>query len=335
MSPAAAMTASARFHAVCNGQAVDRQPMVEWATWWNQTLERWAGEGLPVIADARPYDYHRHFGLDIWRQDWIAPHAGLPAPAHHGAAIITDMDSYLALRPSLYVAVRAGGGPWPGWKAGLAAGDVGWFTMLGFFWWPRVLLGIEGHLYALADNHELIHAINTDLAAWMLRTVDDLLPHAKPDFMTFAEDLSYNHGPMLSQRSFDALLLPYYRQVVPALRERGIRVLVDSDGDVTRCLPWFEKAGIEGILPLERQAGVDIDKLQAAHPRTLFVGHFDKMTMPHGEAAMRTEFERLLPAMRRGRFIPSVDHQTPPGVSLAQYRSYLQLLAEYARRAAA
>jgi len=50
-----------------------------------------------------------------------------------------------------------------------------------------------------------------------------------------------------------------------------------------------------------------------------------------GEAAVRGEFERLRPLTRTGGFIPSVDHQTPPGVSMEQYRVYLRLLAEYAR----
>ncbi len=59
------------------------------------------------------------------------------------------------------------------------------------------------------------------------------------------------------------------------------------------------------------------------------VGHFDKMTMNQGEAAMRAEFERLVPLMKTGGFIPSVDHQTPPGVSLEEYRVYLRLLKEY------
>jgi hypothetical protein len=61
------------------------------------------------------------------------------------------------------------------------------------------------------------------------------------------------------------------------------------------------------------------------------VGHFDKMVMDRGEAAMRAEFERLVPLIRSGGFIPSVDHQTPPGVSLDQYRLYLRLLEEYTR----
>ena len=53
------------------------------------------------------------------------------------------------------------------------------------------------------------------------------------------------------------------------------------------------------------------------------------MVMPHGEKAMSNEFERLAPLMKTGAFIPSVDHQTPPGVSLEHYRIYRKLLDEY------
>ena len=44
---------------------------------------------------------------------------------------------------------------------------------------------------------------------------------------------------------------------------------------------------------------------------------------------MRAEFERLVPLMRTGGFIPSVDHQTPPAVSMEDYRLFLRLLEEY------
>jgi uroporphyrinogen-III decarboxylase len=57
------------------------------------------------------------------------------------------------------------------------------------------------------------------------------------------------------------------------------------------------------------------------------------MTMPLGEEAMRAEFERLLPVMRKGGYIPSCDHQTPPGVSFENYQIYVRLLKEYAEKA--
>jgi hypothetical protein len=134
---------------------------------------------------------------------------------------------------------------------------------------------------------------------------------------------------MISKRTFDEFVAPYYRQLLPRLQERQIPLIMDTDGDVTLLVPWLKELGIAGVLPLERQAGVDGLKLRQQFPDFLFIGHFDKMTMNRGEQAMRAEFERLLPMMRAGGFIPSVDHQTPPGVSLDQYRSYLRLLDEY------
>ena len=80
----------------------------------------------------------------------------------------------------------------------------------------------------------------------------------------------------------------------------------------------------------DQQAGVDGMAIREAHPDFIMVGHYDKMVMNRGEAAIRAEFERLLPLMRRGRFIPSVDHQTPPGVSFEEYHIYMRFFTEYA-----
>jgi hypothetical protein len=199
----------------------------------------------------------------------------------------------------------------------------------GFFWFPRTLMGFEKLMFAFVDQPELLHQINQDLLEFNFRLLDRFLPLCVPTFMTIAEDMSYNGGPMISKRTFDEFVAPYYRQLIPRLLEHNIIPLVDTDGDVTLLVPWFEEVGVRGVLPLERQAGVDGLALRTRFPRLQMVGHFDKMTMNRGEAAMRAEFERLQPLMRSGGFIPSVDHQTPPGVSLEQYRVYLRLLREY------
>jgi len=151
-----------------------------------------------------------------------------------------------------------------------------------------------------------------------------------PDFVCFAEDMCYNHGPMLSKECFDEFLAPYYRHVVPRIRDRGAICFVDCDGDITRMIPWLKEVGIEGALPLERQAGVDVAALRRAHPQFRFIGCYDKMVMNRGEEAMRAEFQRLLPVARRGGLVVSCDHQTPPGVSYQDYQLYLKLFREYA-----
>jgi len=324
------MTVRERFHAVMNFQSVDRLPMIEWAVWWKKTIERWHGEGLPLHMTDR-YDLYRYFGLDVYYQDWIRPwKKECPEPSHHGAPIIRSHDDYEKIKPFLYPRPVADPVRWKQWAAEQKRGDaVIWITWNGFFSLPRWLMGIEPHLYAFYDEPELMHQINSDLAEWMLRVLEEICTYAAPDFMTFAEDLSYNHGPMLSKEHFHEFLAPYYRRIIPALQERGILTFIDSDGDVTEPAFWFEEIGFEGILPLERQAGVDVTRLRREHPRMQFIGHFDKMTMTQGREAMRAEFERLSPVIKAGGFLPSVDHQTPPGVSLENYRIYLNLLREY------
>lgn len=178
-----------------------------------------------------------------------------------------------------------------------------------------------------------MHRMNRELTEYYLHVLERLLPIMEPEFMTFAEDLSYNHGPMISKELFDEFMAPYYRKLIPVLKQAGVRVLIDTDGDVEPLIPWFEEVGIEGVLPLERQAGVDVNRIRRNHPQWIMIGGYDKTIMHLGEEAMHREFERILPAMKSGRYIPSVDHQTPPDVSVEQYRIYRELLEEYARKA--
>lgn len=338
------MTTRERFQAVMNFQPFDRLPMIEWATWWDTTIARWRQEGLPAnfsTADGKLIGERdqlaRFFGQDVYLQDWLPiADPGCPKAVTHGAGIIKTMDDYEKVLPHLYVdpSRAVNKERWSRWAELQKRGEaVLWCTLEGFFWFSRQLLGIEPHLYAFYDEPELMHRINSDLVAWQMKCLDAIYDICAPDFMTFAEDMSYNHGPMLSEALFDEFMLPYYQQVIPKLEERGVISVIDSDGDVATAANWFERAGLEGILPLERQAGVDIAALRKSHPRMRFIGHFDKLTMHRGEAVMRAEFERLLPTAARGGFIISVDHQTPPGVSYQDYQLFMSLFREYAEEA--
>jgi hypothetical protein len=331
-------TVRGRFRAVMTGTLpADRLPMLEWASWWDKTIERWRGEGLdPSLGWP---EIKTHLGLDVDRQAWIGCWAARVAQKHpgHGGGYIDDTADYDAIVPSLYPeTVAFDRAAWAEIAEQQARGEViVWITLEGFFWWPRVLFGIEPHLYAFYDHPELMHRINADLLAYQRRALAQFCEVCTPDFMTFAEDMSYNHGPMISKELFDEFMAPYYRAIIPEITARGIWPLIDSDGDVEPLIPWFEAVGLEGILPLERMAGVDVARIRANHPTWKMMGGYDKTVMHLGEAAIRAEFERLLPVMRQPYFCPSVDHQTPPGVSLADYHLYMRLFREYAAKACA
>jgi len=327
------MTAKERFQIVLNGgMPSGRLPMVEWAAWWDETIKRWEGEGLPPkMPFGKSQDY---FGLDQMHLLYIRP--SVPRPAIHGQAIIETADDYEKLHPELYIS-RCIEQPL-GWAKELTARhDAGeiliriWLD--GFFFYPRRLFGIEPHMYAFYDEPELMMKMNEDLCRFNLQAMEALFAILKPDFIGLVEDMSYNHGPMLSYDLYKTFILPFYKRIMTCAKANDVKVLVDSDGDVTNMIPWLEDAGVDGVYPLERQAGVDIVKIREAHPKFIMLGGYDKMAMPQGEVAMRAEFERLLPVMKAGYFIPSVDHQTPPGVSLDNYNIYVRLFREYCEKA--
>jgi hypothetical protein len=64
-----------------------------------------------------------------------------------------------------------------------------------------------------------------------------------------------------------------------------------------------------------------------------FTGHFDKMVMRQGTAAMRDEFEPRLPIAAQAERVISYDHQTPPGVSCQDWQIYMALFWTYAQEA--
>ncbi len=324
-----------RFGKLMAFEPVDRLPCIEWAGWWNQTTDRWRTEGLPAQPTGAA-EIRRWLGLDRYLQHWIRPRGPeCPGAPSHGAGILRDAAGYDAVRQHLFPEPAIDADAFRPWAAEHARGEaVVWITVEGFFWLPRTLFGIEHHFYAFYDQRELMHRMNEELCRFNLRAIDEFCRVVTPEFLTFAEDMSYNHGPMLSKALFDEFCAPYYRRVVADLARRGILPLVDSDGDVTELIPWLEAVGVRGILPLERMAGVDVARIRREHPRWRMIGAFDKTVMKRGEAAMRAEFERLLPVMRTGGFVPSVDHQTPPDVSLDTYRVYVELLHEYCERAA-
>ncbi len=319
-----------RFRAVMNFQPIDRLPRWEWAMWWDETIARWRREGLPRELQT-VFDIARYFGLDPYQQFWFSTtESTIEATQHHVEGIVAGMDDYRRVRPRLFPPHDRAIEAMRPWAERQERGEaVVWCTFEGFFWFPRTLMNFERLCLGYADQPELIHRINRDLLQFNLGLLEKIFRTCPPTVVTIAEDMSYNHGPMISEKTFDEFIAPYYRELVPRLAVRGVPIILDTDGDVTLLVPWLEKVGVTGVLPLERQAGVDGGKLRARFPALRMVGHFDKMTMPRGEAAMRAEFERLRPLMRGGGFIPSVDHQTPPGVSLEQYRVYLRLLEEY------
>ncbi len=318
-----------RVNAILDFKPVDRMPVIEPFVWWDLTLKRWYEEGLP--RDVDPHDY---FGLDKWVQIWIGPGPDdNPDGEKGGGWNVKSFDDYTRVTKHLHKHE-----PYDPVKLAIIEsshkqGDIYfWITVEGFFWWPRVLFGIEPHLYAFYDNPELMHRINADQLEFNKEVLKRICAISIPDFITVAEDMSYRSGSMISKKLFDEFMKPYYLELVAFARECGIpKVLVDTDGNFYQLIPWFhEECGVDGFVPVERNAGMDLVQLRNLYPKLNLIGGFDKTKISGPEDVLRAEFNHALPALKTGGIILGTDHQTPPEVSLEGYKQYIHLLNEYA-----
>ena len=330
------ITASERFRKYLAGEPVDRCPVIEWAPWWNLTVERWRGEGLPEHAKT-PEQIQAFFGLDRFiytAANYMTP--ATPKRPGRGLGIMENEEDWERIKKTMFPPVETvvSEGRFKYLEEESKKGDAIFrFGVQGFFWYPRALFGIENHLLSFYDYPELYKEMCEVYSDWLIDLFHYVFQRFDFDIMTFGEDMSYNQGPMLSKECFDEFLAPFYKKVIPVIHGYGIPVFIDSDGDITKAVDWYAEVGADGMFPLERKAGVDVSLYLDKQPQMAFMGHFDKMCMKDGKDAMRAEFERILPSMQKGKVIVSVDHQTPPDVSIENYKEYVKLLYEYCEKA--
>lgn len=208
------------------------------------------------------------------------------------------------------------------------------FAMKGFFWFPREVMGIAEHMMALYDEPELLHDMNSWLCDYYIKWLDKIFDYIAPDVLYIMEDLSGANGPMLSPAHFDEYIGAYYKKLIPFLKSKGVgHVFVDTDGDFNALIPNFIESGIDGFLPMDVNAGMDIVKVREQFPKLKFIGAFNKLEIAQGKEAIDAEFARLMPVIRQGGYVVGADHQIAPSTSMDDYKYYISRLKEAMKEA--
>lgn len=206
--------------------------------------------------------------------------------------------------------------------------------MPGFFGFGRQLMGTVPWLLAFYKDPELVSDMEEFWADFLIRTMRQAVEAMKSriDCVTIWEDMAYKHGPHVSPKLFREFMLPGYKKVTNFLRSNGIdTILIDCDGDVRPLIPLLLEGGVNGIYPLEVQAGMDAVALRKEYgKRLLLIGNIDKRAIAEGKAAIEEEIESKLPYLRKeGGYIPSLDHEVPPDIPYQNYVYYLNFLRKF------
>jgi uroporphyrinogen-III decarboxylase len=181
-------------------------------------------------------------------------------------------------------------------------------------------------LMDIAADPPLAKAIADKVADHLLRVgLEEIRRWGLQDTgMWIFDDMAYNSGPVFSPKSFERIFLPSYRRMIQAYKQAGARyVFFHSDGNILPLLDMLVDAGIDGINPLERRAGMDPVELRRKYPRLILAGGVDNTdTLINGPASrIESEVRNLIELGRDGGLIIGT-HSISPEVPLDHFMAY-------------
>ena len=145
------------------------------------------------------------------------------------------------------------------------------------------------------------------------------------------DDMAFNRAPMFSPEQFERIFLPGYRRMIKAFREAGApHVFLHSDGNILPLLEMLVDAGIDGLNPLERRAGMDPFLIRERFPGLVLIGGMDNTdTLINGPAGrIEAEARELIDLGRDGGFIIGT-HSVSPEISIGNFETYDRICRTY------
>jgi len=207
--------------------------------------------------------------------------------------------------------------------------DRGYLTLIGIpggFDEPRQLLGEEGLCIAFYEEPEMIEDMLqtfTDTALQVIERVGEIVPI---DALCIHEDMAGKSGSLIGPNLILKYLKPYYRTAWECAKSFGAKIFSqDSDGNMNSVLDAFIECGLNCSYPCEPAAGMDIVQMKEKYGKTLFYkGGIDKHALRKDKEAIRKELEyKMCDKMKGGGTIFALDHRIPNGVSIENYRYYV------------
>jgi hypothetical protein len=201
----------------------------------------------------------------------------------------------------------------------------------GFFGQGRTFMGQREFLLAFYKSPKLIHEIFEFWENFLEETMEEVANAKVLDYVVYWEDMCYKNGPQISPRHFEEFMLPYYKRFSNWIRRKGIdTIMVDTDGDANPIVDQFLEGGVNCMFPLEVASYMDVVELRKKYGKRLsLIGNIDKMAIAKGKTAIDRELDRKIPLTREGGFLPCVDHNVSPDISLKNYTYYVQSLKEH------
>ena len=104
------------------------------------------------------------------------------------------------------------------------------------------------------------------------------------------DDICITRGPLFNPEWYRKNLYPYYEEIWAPLKERDIKIIFVSDGNLDEVLDDIFSAGADGVL---FEPYTDLEKLSKKHKNKILIGNIDSRVLLFGDRQdIRTEVKR-------------------------------------------
>ena len=206
--------------------------------------------------------------------------------------------------------------------------------LCGFYGHLRNLFGTKRVPYFMYREPAFVRDILKYWTWFNEKVLTRVAEHLDLDYLLIWEDMCGRSGPLISPQLFERYIYPCYRSLCSHAHRLGIKnVCVDTDGNTYTLIPLFMKAGINGMIPFEVQAGNDIVRIREMYPRLVIMGGLDKLALTRGKADIDRELDTKVSwVLEMGGFIPSLDHAAPPDIPFENFCYYMKRIREIEAR---
>ena len=135
------------------------------------------------------------------------------------------------------------------------------WMMRGTFVLSWRLTGMENLMLKMFDDPDFVHQVAQMTFEYNVQMID-LLVEAGLDILIVEDDIADKNFPLISPDQFKEFINHYNRQLVKIGKEKGLRVIRHSDGNLWPLLDTLIDSGYEGLNPLEPQAGMELKRVK-------------------------------------------------------------------------
>jgi hypothetical protein len=158
-------------------------------------------------------------------------------------------------------------------------------------------LGLQWFSYLWADERDLMLRLFRALERERKRGIELTAHRETSNLAMIYSDVAFKQHPMFSRQTFrDFGFFDDVASICAACHARGLKVIFHSDGDIMSLVDDLVAAGIDGLNPLEKAAGMDVYTLRKRYPELILVGGVDvtHLLREGTPAEIRQETRRMI-----------------------------------------